>query len=67
MKQCPAYFRHTAESYTSLGRVKKRKENSVENLAKSTCGQVLKPRLYRLSPEVDVGDILEFFGSDTFT
>ena len=43
------YFRGGAESYSSLGRVeKKRKKNLRPLLAKFACGQVSSPRLYRL-------------------
>ena len=43
------YFRLGAESYSSLGRVgKKRRKYSRPLLAKFSCGQLSSPRLYRL-------------------
>ena len=49
-------FRLGAESYSSLGRVEKKRKNSVVALRSLldvfACGQVLSPRLYRLNISV---------------
>ena len=43
------YFRLGAESYSSLGRVGKKKKIACPLLEVFACGQVSSPRLYRLT------------------
>ena len=51
LKSGREYFRLGAESYSSLGRVAKKKEKKIACtlLDVFACGQVSSPRLYRLT------------------